>query len=354
MKRGWALKAVLWLLALALAAAAAYVGYVWLSYSRLEDNRALAVDNNQQALLPAGKALTAMTMNIGFGAYTPQFTFFMDGGRYARAFSDQSVREATQGVAGVIAQEDPALVLLQEVDVDSDRSHHVDQSALLSRALPDWAGVFALNYDSAYLFYPLTQPTGRSPAGLMSLSRYHVEDALRRSLPVEGGFQKFFDLDRCFAQMRLPVDNGRYLTLINLHASAYTKDASVRAAQLELLAEAMAAAREQGDYVICGGDFNRDLLGGDSPTLFGFEWRDESWLQPLEEEMLGEDMRLCAPTNAPTARDSGVPYVAGETFVAIVDGFVVSPDVGVVEVSAVETGFAYSDHNPVLLRFILT
>lgn len=353
MKRRWVLKAAAWLLALALAASAAYVAYVWLSYSRLEDGRALAVDNNQQAVLPSGKALTVMTMNLGFGAYTPEYSFFLDGGKYARALSRDGVVQTTQGAAGLIAQEDPALVLLQEVDVDSDRSHHVDQTAILTQALPDWGAVFALNYDSAYLFYPLTEPIGKSRSGLMTFSRYRVEEAVRRSLPLEEGFQKLLDLDRCFAQLRLPVDNGRYLTLINLHASAYAQDEAVRNAQVQLLSQAMADARARGDYVICGGDFNRDLLGGDSPTLFGFEWRDVSWLQPLEEEDLGEGMRLCAPTNAPTARDAGQPYTPGETFVVIMDGFAVSQDVEVAAVETVDTGFQFSDHNPVVMQFAL-
>lgn len=65
--------------------------------------------------------------------------------------------------AEVLQQVDPDFALLQEVDTDSTRSYHVDEAALLRQALPDRASVFAQNYDSPYLFWPLTEPH-ESPA----------------------------------------------------------------------------------------------------------------------------------------------------------------------------------------------
>ena len=52
-------------------------------------------------------------------------------------------------------------------------------------------------------------------------------------------------------------------------------------------------------------------------------------------------------------RDIAAPYAPGQTFVSIVDGFVVSDDVEVREITTLDNGFAYSDHNPVLLSFSL-
>lgn len=348
-----AVKYVAAILCLALVAVVAYVAYVWFSYSRIPDGQSLATRGAQTAQIPAGKTLSAMTMNIGFGAYTPEFTFFMDGGRSARAESQASVERATDGVAQLIRQHDPELVLLQEVDVDSDRSHHVDQQSRIAAACPDYASVFAYNYNSAYLFYPLTEPIGQSKSGIMTLSKYGIESSRRVQLPLEEGFGKLFDLDRCFTVTRLPVDNGRQLTLINTHASAYAEDAAVRQMQLETLVAALKAARDSGDYVICAGDFNRDLHGGQSSELFGFETRDEPWLQALDVEGLPEGMQVSAPTNAPTVRDSGVAYEAGITFGAVIDGFITSEDVEVLSVETIDDGFTHSDHNPVLLQFLL-
>ena len=54
----------------------------------------------------------------------------------------------------------------------------------------------------------------------------------------------------------------------------------------------------------------------------------------------------------PTCRAAEIPYEKGVNFVTVVDGFLVSANV---EATAenIDTDFAYSDHNPVLLRFTL-
>lgn len=347
------LMALVWLVCLLMIVPAAYVGYVWFSYSRIEDGRALEVASAREAPLPVDRPLSAMTMNVGFGAYDPAFSFFMDGGRYARALSRESVERLIDGSASILREKAPDIALLQEVDLDADRSHHVDQRARITGALADYGSVYAVNYDSAYLFYPFQEPTGRTKAGMLTLSKYRIDSARRLSLPIEGGFAKLIDLDRCMSVCRLPVENDRYLTLIHIHPSAYVRDAAVLKAQKDALMGALGEAVAAGDYVICGGDFNNDLHGGGASRLFGFEARDEAWLKPFDEAALPEGLRLIAPSNAPTVRDTAAPYAPGQTFVSIVDGFVVSDDVEVREITTLDKGFTYSDHNPVLLSFSL-
>ncbi|NLP47963.1 MAG: endonuclease [Clostridiales bacterium] len=55
----------------------------------------------------------------------------------------------------------------------------------------------------------------------------------------------------------------------------------------------------------------------------------------------------------PTARNNDMPYEEGKTFVIVIDGFFVSPDVEVLKVENHDTGFLYSDHNPVTIEFRL-
>ena len=347
------MKMIGWVLLIAVVAAVAYVSYVWFSYSRIDDNRALVIENNPEASLSAGRELSALTYNIGFGAYTPDYSFFMDGGRHARAYDKETVERLTAGAISTISQYDPELVILQEIDVDADRSHQVNQVTSVTQALSDYASVFAFNYDSAYLLYPFHEPIGKTRSGILSLSKYKIESATRRQLPVETGFNKFFDLDRCFTVLKMPVDNGRTLTLINIHASAYTDDESVRNAQTEMLMQAIDEAYKAGDYVICGGDFNRDLHGGKSGELFGFDNPGEPWLTPMDEAKLPAGFRVVPSENAGTVRDTSRDYIKGETFEAIIDGFIVSDNVDCLSAQTIDTGYEYSDHNPVLLRFVL-
>lgn len=61
---------------------AAYIIYLYASYHRIEDNKELQVEtisDNTSAgdPLTAGEKYSALTYNIGFGAYTPDFSFFI-------------------------------------------------------------------------------------------------------------------------------------------------------------------------------------------------------------------------------------------------------------------------------------
>ena len=342
-------------LALAVLTVGAYLAYVLAAYYRLEDGLALTVENNAGSLLKTETEYTAMTYNVGFFAYSADYSFFMDGGTESRARSVEAVETNYAGAAAVIREADPDLLLMQEVDVDATRSHHTDQLAMVREILPEHGSVFAQNYDSPYLFWPLTEPHGASRAGQVTFSRFRAESALRRSLPVETGLTKFLDLDRCYSVTRIPVEGGRELCLYNAHLSAYTSDGTIATEQLQLLLADMAAEYAAGNYVICGGDFNKDLLG-DSGSVFGVSGEDYTWAQAFPEELIPEEITLVSSldADAPVAscRNANEAYNPATSFRITVDGFLVSANVEA-ESRVLDTGFAWSDHNPVTLKFVL-
>ena len=55
----------------------------------------------------------------------------------------------------------------------------------------------------------------------------------------------------------------------------------------------------------------------------------------------------------PSCRNADGPYHQGQ-YVLTVDGFLVTPNVTVERAAVVDTGFAYSDHNPVTMTFTLS
>lgn len=344
------------ILAAALLGTAGYVIYAFAVYYRLADNLPLSVDNNQTHQAEMGQTYRLLSYNIGFGAYSADYSFFMDGGKYARALSKEAAEENVAGALSAVVEREPDFLLLQEVDVDATRSYHLDEAALARAFLPDFAAVFAQNYDSPYLLWPLTQPHGAARAGMLTFSACGVESALRRSLPVERGVRKFLDLDRCYSVTRVPVENGKTLCLYNAHLSAYTADGSIATTQAELLLTDMAGEYAAGNYVICGGDFNKDLLG-DSAAVFGVSGEAQSWAQPFPKELLPAGIALQAPLDraapVPSCRNADAPYQPGISFVLTVDGFLTSDNVTVASASVVDTGFAWSDHNPVELVFSL-
>lgn len=182
----------------------AYAAYVFIDYYRLEDNMELTPEASSADLgqVPVGEELTVTSWNIGFGAYTDRFSFFMDGGEYSRGFSEEIVSDTVKQMAYDLASFDSDFYLLQEVDIDSDRSYHLNQYDMMTEPFDKMDKVFAQNYDSPYLFYPILSPHGKSKSGIVTLSDYVISSSLRRSLPIQEGFAKLLDLDRCYSISR--------------------------------------------------------------------------------------------------------------------------------------------------------
>ncbi len=278
----------------------------------------------------------------------------MDGGEESRAESEQSVLNCfDKGLAQVQAF-DPDFVLFQEIDLDSTRSFHIDQTKLVAEAFPAFQSVTAINYDSAYLMYPIFEPHGASKSSIVTLSRYAVTAATRRSFPISESLSKLLDLDRCYSLSRIAVENGKELVLYNVHSSAYGSDDTVRTAQMTMLLNDMQAEYEKGNYVVCGGDFNHDFTG-ESTKLLNGATVDFGWAQPFPTELLPAGLSRCINYTSPlvpTCRNCDIPYEEGN-FTIIVDGFLVSDNVTCTALQNVQTDFAYSDHNPVVMTFTL-
>ena len=354
-RRSW-WKLLVWILLIFCAVVITYVAYVFLTYSRIEDNQELTVEGNADDTLETGKEYTAVSYNLGFGAYTPDFTFFMDGGKQSRAVSRDSVISCIQGSAQTSLSFSPDFVLFQEVDTDSDRSHHVNEVELINSAFDGFDHVEAVNYHSAYLMYPLTQPHGASNSSILTQSRFPVASALRRSFPIAEGFKKLLDLDRCYSISRIPAPSGKELILINTHLSAYGTDASQGNAQLEMMFEDMKKEYDKGNYVICAGDFNHDFTGDSRSLLNPGTSEIYSWCQPFPENVIPEGFTRCLDYDQgliSTSRNTDTPY-NDDSFTVVLDGFIVSDNVECTYVQNVDTGYLYTDHNPVVMRFVLT
>ena len=92
---------------------ASYLLYVVVSYHRIEDNLSLKVENKTDLTAPVGEKLSLITYNIGFGAYSADYSFFMDGGKYSRAFSADAVKTNTNGAMETLKANNPDFILLK-------------------------------------------------------------------------------------------------------------------------------------------------------------------------------------------------------------------------------------------------
>lgn len=337
--------------------AAGYMAYVFIDYHRIGDMPLTPV-NTETAIpsLRTGTPYTAVSYNIGFGAYEDDYGFFMDGGTESRAWSEERLTANLAEIGAFLQAQAADFYLVQEVDIGSTRTYQVDERPYITDALPGLSSVFCQNYDSPYLMYPVTKPHGASQSGLLTFSAAQISDARRVELPVEPGFRKLLDLDRCYSVSHIPVNGGKALALYNFHLSAYTSDGTIATEQLTLLLADMQAEYDAGNWCVAAGDFNKDLLE-DSSVYFGASDTDYAWAQPIPEGTFdGYDVSLAPPLDesdpVPSCRNADGAYHEGQ-YVLTVDGFLVTPNVTVESAQVLDTRFAYSDHNPVRMIFTL-
>lgn len=351
------LKFLVSIIAVILLTVVGYLSYVIFTYDRIEDFKAIPVEGTASAKeAVTGKEYTIASQNMGFGAYTADFTFFMDGGKESRARSKESVIDCfKQGMVQITAY-NPDIMLFQEIDSDSTRSHHTDQRALIMDNLSGYNSTYAQNYHSAYLMYPIWKPHGKSNSGMLTASDMKITDSLRRSFEISTEFSKFLDLDRCYSVNRIPVNNGKELVVYNVHASAYGTTGDIRTSQMKQLSEDMQAEYDKGNYCIAGGDFNADFTGTSVSDLNNGLQMDAGWAQPFADELFSDNFNKCIEYTGgkiiPTCRNCDIPYKEGN-FTLIVDGFIVSDNIDMTYLENVYTGFAYSDHCPVVMKFML-
>lgn len=337
-----------------------YAAYVFGAYYRLPDNLTLEVKRNgansyfdEDDTLVPGEAYWVMTYNIGFGAYRRDYSFFMDGGKSSWAKDKETVVAGVCAMGEIINLRYPDFVLLQEVDIDGTRSYHVDEMELLDRFMAGYYSCYAQTYDSPFFIIPPWQPHGANESGMVTYSRKKVTGAVRRSLPTSDSLSRFVDLDRCYSMIRVPVENGSTLCIYNVHLSAYGSDDQIKGAQLTVLFEDMQKEYEQGNYVVCGGDFNQSLR----------EERLENapdWAAPFSREALPDCLRVAfdgikdeEDIAHDTCRSAKEPYQEGSTFTVTLDGFIVSDNMEVNYYENLDWGYEFSDHDPVVMEFIL-
>ena len=141
--------------------------------------------------------------------------------------------------------------------------------------------------------------------------------------------------------------------LINSHMSAYDEVGLIRAQQLDLLTGVLEREAAAGNYVIAGGDWNHALCG--SVDIYPSHQLVPPWVSTFDESLLPSGFTVVEPDNladVPTCRGDDIPYEKGVTYTTTIDGFIVSSNVAA-KAKNIDTGFEFSDHNPVLLTFEL-
>jgi endonuclease/exonuclease/phosphatase family metal-dependent hydrolase len=329
---------------------------LFLSYASLDNYRPGAVIaqdiENQPDIIQDSASLNLLIWNIGYAGLDASMDFFYDGGKQMRP-DEEGVRRNMDGIVTTLEPyRDFDFLLLQEVDKDSKRSYHLDQYQRLQEEFPEHQDFFGLNYDVFFVPIPLKEPMGKVESGLMTLSKHVPMQVERHAFPGNYAWPMgLFMLDRCFLVCRFTLASQKELVVINTHNSAYD-DGSLRAAQMEYLRDYLLKEYEKGNYVIVGGDWNQTPYGIE-PVL-PYHRFDTEDLTYVEKDYPAPGWIWAYDPGLPTNRRVKAPYDPGTTLTTIIDCFLLSPNLRVLEVATLDLGFEYSDHQAVLLEIKLS
>lgn len=301
--------------------------------------------------------LTLLIWNVGYAGLGAEMDFFNDGGTGVRPDEATAARYLKAIRLFLESMQDSVdFMLLQEVDRKSKRSYYTDQVSVLGENLKGFDRNFALNYDVKFVPVPFGlpyTPYGKTYGGLLSLSRYASANNTRIQYP--GGFDwptRLYMLDRCALEQRYILPNGKQLIVVNTHNTAYDETGAIKAEEMAFIKKRYEAEASKGNTVIIGGDWNQVPPGFDA-RRFNTTIPPGYTPQALAAEQLPDKFKVCYDDRFPTNRSNDTPYTPGKTYTTLIDYFVVSGDVEVLETRTIDMQFRYSDHQPVVLKVVL-
>ena len=347
------LKVVIWIIGLSITAGILLVA-VFLVYSIIMEHspdpvEVVEINNAGCSTMDTTSEFSLITWNIGYGGLGEEMDFFYDGGTRVRPDSSY-FRRSCQGILSFLKSHDTVdFFLFQEIDIDSKRSYYLDEVAWLSDEFPDFCEVFASNYICEFVPVPPTRPMGYVHSGMATFSRFQIDSATRHGFDKHTSWPgRLFYMKRCFLTSRFFLPDGQQLVLVNIHNSAFDTGGILRKREMEMIREFMTDEYNKGNYLVAGGDWNANPPGF-RPELIrtGDEVKQDEFTN-LNDYFPGWE--FAADPTASTNRNVDTPYKRSVTPTTIIDFFLVSPNIEVIETKTYQTGFAFSDHQPVYLK----
>jgi len=241
--------------------------------------------------LSVGDTFTVLVWNLQFSG-SRDLHFFYDGGDSVSV--PDSLQETTlRKISSVIGEANPDLVLLQEVDRNSDRTGNIDQLARLITE-GDWSEWVTTPYfKSRYVPHPPGNHMGRVEMDLVILSRFGLEAGERIQLPLlrESWLRQQFNLKRALQWVSLPIEGGDSIRIGNTHLSAFSHGDGTLGHQAGVLSGWMGS----DENWLLGGDFNM-LPPSDDPARLG-----EEGLSTYADS--DNPIAILDPTNRDVSRD---------------------------------------------------
>ncbi|NWD25810.1 endonuclease/exonuclease/phosphatase family protein [Pseudomonas yamanorum] len=215
-------------------------------------------------LLP-GQALKVMTWNVQYLA-GKNYVFWYntpDGSGPDDRPTVEDMAASLDEVARVIRDEQPDILLLQEVDEGAKPSSYQDQLALLQERLADLYPCSAQAFDWKADFVPDLHIFGSVGRKLVTMSRYQIEHAERLQLPVARAnlISRQFQPKPALLLTYLPLSDGGQLAVLNTRLDGTAPGHNAVQEQVQATVKLVDKFESRGTPWLMGGDFNLLPLG---------------------------------------------------------------------------------------------
>jgi len=213
--------------------------------------------------LVPGQALKVMTWNVQYLA-GKRYVFWND---LASGTDDSPTPEdmafSLDEVARVIRDEQPDVVLLQELDDGAKASDYQNQLKLLQERVADLYPCSAHAFDWKADFIPDPHIFGSVGRQLATLSRFKIEQAQRLQLPLATAnlISRQFQAKNALLVTYLPLSDGGQIAVFNTHLDRVTQPDETLQAQVSAVARELDNLESRGTPWLLGGDFNLLPLG---------------------------------------------------------------------------------------------
>lgn len=288
--------------------------------------------------------------NIGYGGLGEKADFFYDGGKMVVS-AEEDVDNYLAGIYNFAKSNDSVdFFFFQEVDTLARRSYRINELWGISQQLPDYAYSFAVNYDVKFVPVPYTNPMGKVVAGLASFSKFQPTSATRYGYDSNFSWPtSIYFLDRCFLVHRIALTNGKEFIAINTHNSAYDKTGELKRSEMNMLKVFVLKEFEKGNYVVVGGDWNQCAHGFDAKTF----WKSDVDIAEnanIDAAFMPTGWTWAYDNTVPTNRSLLFPLDLEKTDRTVIDYYLVSPNLEVLQLKNIDMQFKFSDHQPVFLQ----
>ena len=321
---------------------------------------ALSCPATAPVLVP-GQALKVMTWNVQYLA-GKRYVFWynlVDGSGPDLRPTREDMAFSLDEVSRVIRDEQPDLVLLQELDENAKASDYQDQLALLQERLVDLYPCSTQAFTWKADLVPDWHILGSVGRKLVTLSRYQIEHAERLQLPVAEAniISRQFQPKPALLVNYLPLNDGGQIIAINTQFDAPSLDNSNLLHQMQATGVLLDKFESQGTPWLIGGDFNllpigqflrlpAELRAGYSPDSELHLLWEKYPMVPSNPEATGIDRELWL-THFPNdprvqAPDRTLDYLFYSPQLQRIEAYVRQEDT-----------LSISDHLPVMGRFLL-